>query len=676
MPTSVASLLDRVGGSGTAKRFEVEIKAYNTDGYETFTISASNGKPCITATSLSAATAGIGYYLNHYARINISWNQLTADIAHADLPLPSEAETHTCEVPLRYYLNYCTFSYSMAVWTWERWQQEIDWMALHGVNMPLQVVGLDAAWRTLLTRHYGYTEEEVNEFVAGPAFQAWWAMNNLEGWGGPNPAWWYDRQQLLAQRIVQRERELGMSPVLPGFSGMVPSSFERCATTLPQGTWCGFQRPHILDPNSETFATMAAQYYAVMDSLYGAAAFYSIDPFHEGANISGIDVPAAYHSIDQTLQQAHPEARWVIQYWQWQQRQYEVLRQVPHGRLIVLDLFADANPHWSEFEGHDVVYCMLHNFGGRTGFYGRMPQTIERYAEVRDNAPSLCGVGATPEAIETVPAVYDLLYELPWIGATDAASWLREYVHCRYGKADASAIAAWELLLGSALDCRSKLQGPVEAVTCARPRWHIDRVSTWGGTTIFYNDSLVAQAAELLRQANLSGANYSYDLTDLTRQAITDRAYRLMAEIERSANPAAGVDCPKALQDSLKSIILSLNRMLQSQPLFTLDRWLSMAGSIANEAVSDGLLPAESLASAREWLQLNALTLITTWGPRAASERGGLHDYSYRQWAGMLKDFYLPRWQLFFDTPLNLRDSIDWFEYESEVVKRMIRTQP
>ncbi len=103
-------------------------------------------------------------------------------------------------------------------------------------------------------------------------------MNKLEGWGGSNPQWWYERQQLLARRIVARENELGMMPVLPSFSGMVPAGFSDEA--VAQGNWCGFRRPDILNPASETFATMASRYYALMDSLCGPSCFYSMDPFH------------------------------------------------------------------------------------------------------------------------------------------------------------------------------------------------------------------------------------------------------------------------------------------------------------------------------------------------------------------------------------------------------------
>ena len=141
------------------------------DGAETFTISTSDsGKPMITGSSLSAITTGIGWYLNNHAHINLVWNNLTTDLTSAHLPLPAGPETHTSRADYRYYLNYCTFSCSMSTYTWDRWQKEIDWMALHGINMPLQIVGLDAVWRRMLTSDYGYTPAQADAFIAGPCF--------------------------------------------------------------------------------------------------------------------------------------------------------------------------------------------------------------------------------------------------------------------------------------------------------------------------------------------------------------------------------------------------------------------------------------------------------------------------------------------------------------------------
>lgn len=79
----------------------------------------------------------------------------------------------------RYYMNVCTFGYSYVWWGWERWEREIDWMAMNGINIPLAFVG----WLSpiILTRRQEYvfgevysdmglTEEELLEHFTGIAF--------------------------------------------------------------------------------------------------------------------------------------------------------------------------------------------------------------------------------------------------------------------------------------------------------------------------------------------------------------------------------------------------------------------------------------------------------------------------------------------------------------------------
>lgn len=39
------------------------------------------------------------------------------------------------------------FADSYVWWDWERWEKEIDWMALQGVNLPLAFNGQEAIWQ-------------------------------------------------------------------------------------------------------------------------------------------------------------------------------------------------------------------------------------------------------------------------------------------------------------------------------------------------------------------------------------------------------------------------------------------------------------------------------------------------------------------------------------------------
>ena len=68
--------------------------------------------------------------------------------------------------------------------------------------------------------------------------------------------------------------------------------------------------------------------------------------------------------------------------------------------------------------------------------------------------------------------------------------------------------------------------------------------------------------------------------------------------------------------------------------------------------------------------EINAKSLITTWGSYNQCETGGLHDYSNRQWSGLIKDYYKPRWEIWLNERIKeLKNEpadkeIDWFERE------------
>ena len=62
-------------------------------------------------------------------------------------------------------MNYCTVSYTAAYWDWERWQREIDFMAMNSINMPLATVGLEAVWYNTLLKHR-FTDEEARRFFS------------------------------------------------------------------------------------------------------------------------------------------------------------------------------------------------------------------------------------------------------------------------------------------------------------------------------------------------------------------------------------------------------------------------------------------------------------------------------------------------------------------------------
>lgn len=43
------------------------------------------------------------------------------------------------------------FTDSYVWWDWERWEKEIDWMALQGVNLPLAFTGQETIWQRVFS---------------------------------------------------------------------------------------------------------------------------------------------------------------------------------------------------------------------------------------------------------------------------------------------------------------------------------------------------------------------------------------------------------------------------------------------------------------------------------------------------------------------------------------------
>ena len=723
-PEAVVALIKRVGGKSAAGKFKFVLEPSLNYDKEVFVIGSEDGKVLIKGTTISAITTGIGWYLNNYAHINIAWNSLNEKTVSGDkyadlsnIPVPTTTETRTSDAMYRYYLNTCTFGYSMTSWTWKRWQQEIDWMALHGINMPLQLVGMEEVWRKFLTmeengaRKYGYTDAEAKAFVAGPAFIAWWAMNNLEGWGGTAPGSksgynnlagaggvqddaWYARQKALAKQITDRQRELGMQPVLPGWSGMVPTNFASksgYATRANGGNWAGdFVRPLLLNVSNANYAEIAADYYKCLHEVMGESQYYSMDPFHEGG---GAGTTEDYKALYAAMEAAKPGSQWVIQQWQWSPTQKLSLTAVPAGRLVVLDLFSDGSPAFDGYSGYtpqDAVFCAIPNFGGRSGLMGRLNNVTDNYFKFKGKYASIKGIGTAPEAIEQTPVAYDLIFQLPWMGTKpDVAEWVKNYSVARYGVANTELQAAWELLRQGVLNYGADgIQGPVEDVWAARPNLDANHASFWGktlndamGTYTKERQQMLIDAVHKLLEQNATLAfesgsvyesNYNYDIVEFGGAVMADYAYYLLLGI-RDAKNAGGLDDAKyiARRDAFLQIIRDMDKFRGTNLNFRLGKWTQEARAAAAEVEN-------ATTATPDWYEYNnARTILTTW----SSPGTNLNDYSYRSWQGLLMDVYLPRWEAYFDNNCNGLE-YKFFEWnwahgmKHEVGQTAISTEP
>lgn len=645
----IQGLLERID-KGASRKFVIEQVKSPTDFFE---LDQKGDKVVIRGNNYVSIATGVNWYLKYYAGIQLSWNGMTAQLP-AVLPAVPQKERHETDLKYRYNFNYCTYSYTMAFWDWDRWEKEIDWMALHGINLPLAVVGADVVWYNVLTK-LGYTKDEINEFIAGPAFQGWWLMNNLEGWGGPNPDSWYKQRETLQKQILKRMREYGIRPVLPGYSGMVPhNAKERLGLNVSDpGLWCGYRRPAFLQPTDPRFNEIADLYYKEMSRLYGKADFYSMDPFHEGGNVASVDLNAAGQAIWGAMKKANPKAVWVAQAWQANPRQ-KMIENLPAGDLIVLDLFAESRPQWGDpestwyrkegFGKHDWLYCMLLNYGGNVGLHGKMKHVIDEFYKAKTSSfgKTMKGVGMTMEGSENNPVMFELLCELPWRPARfDKDEWLKNYTVARYGKADKAVQDAWLLLSNTIYNCPAKntQQGTHESVFCGRPDYDVYQVSSWSEMEPYYKPEDIIRAAGIMLSAAdrfKGNNNFEYDLIDIVRQAVAEKG-RLVYPIMIDAYKAGEKELFAASSQRFLDLILLQDKLLAARPEFKVGTWIEKARNL-------GTTPEEK--DLYEW---NARVQVTTWGNRVAADEGGLRDYAHKEWNGLLRDFYYNRWKVWID---------------------------
>lgn len=651
----VNGLLERID-PGASKKFIIQVKKGQSDFFE---LDQKGDKVVIRGNNYVNIATGLNWYLKYYAGIHLSWNSMTAKLPES-LPKVSTPVRKETNLALRYDFNYCTYSYTMAFWDWERWEKEIDWMALHGINLPLAVVGQECVWKNMLEK-LGYTKEEINKFIAGPAFLAWWAMNNLEGWGGPNPDSWYTQQEALQKKILKRMREYGIEPVFPGYSGMVPHDANKklgLNVTEP-ALWNGFTRPAFLLPTDSRFNEIASLYYKELEKLFGKANYYSMDPFHECEDAGSIDFDAAGKAVLQAMKDVNPKATWVIQGWTENPRP-EMIKNLNNGDILILDLFSECRPMWGipsiwkrekGYEQHDWLFCMIENFGGNVGLHGRMDQLLNNFYLTKNNplAAHLKGIGLTMEGSENNPVMFELMCELPWRPEKfTKEEWLKDYLFARYGVRDEKITQAWSILADGIYNCPfgNNQQGPHESIFCGRPGLNNFQASSWSKMQNYYDPTSTEAAARLMLEVAdkyKGNNNFEYDLVDIVRQSLSDRG-RIVYNQTIADFKSFDKKSFAAHSQEFLNILLAQDRLLGTRSEFRVGRWIEQARNL-------GTTPEEK--DLYEW---NARVQITTWGNRVCANDGGLRDYAHKEWNGLLKDFYYKRWAAYWQT---LQDVLD-----------------
>lgn len=620
-----------------ARQFVVEGIAAH-EGKDVFEIESRDGRVILRGNNGVSIAAGLNWYLKYYCHCHYSLKGSQMEVPKT-LPVVESKLRRVSQDRWRYFLNYCCFGYSLSWYDWADWERLIDWMALNGINAPLSVTGQEAVWREAGKR-VGLSESDLESFLAGPPYLPFGWMGCLDGWGGPLPKSWVDRHTALQQRILERERALGMTPVLQGFTGHVPPATARLYPNarMHKVKWAEWETL-LLDPLDPLFARFAGAFLEEQRRLYGTDHLYAADTFIEMTPPSGETnfLADTARAIYGGMAQVDPKAVWVLQGWTffnqaqfWTQPRIEAfLNAVPDSQMLVLDLFCDVTPVWNRtrgFCGKPWAWCALQNFGDCVYLGGALTKIQQDLPAARRDpmGKHLSGIGFVNEGLDYNPVVFDYLFEQSWRDEpVTLADWVRDYGKRVYGGDNADAEAAWGILSDTAFTGQHQVAPCYTQVPSLGP----------GGEPPYSNERLM-QAWKLLLRASETGPMsdaFEFELLMVTRQVLGNFSVeyaRESAEAWRAKDRVA----LRAASVRMLALIRDIDRLLATRKEFLLGDWLADARRWGKTRTEKDRL---------EW---NARRVISMWG-----EQPLIRDYSRRDWSGMLEGFYLKRWEKFYD---------------------------
>lgn len=614
---------------------------------DSFCVVARDGKVKVCGSTVNAMAYGLNRYLNECCLTTVSWYaddkvSLPELLPETVIPLSGRA---LC--PERFFLNYCTFGYSMPWWGWKEWERVIDWMALHGINLPLAITGQESVWYRVW-RKLGLTDPEIRNYFTGPAHLPWHRMSNLDYWQGPLPKSWLDGQEKLQKKIVARERELGMKPVLPAFSGHVPAELTKVfpdAKITPTSQWGDFDdeyRSHFLDPMDSLFAKIQKLFLEEQTALYGTDHIYGLDAFNEvmPPDWNPEFLASCSRNIYSSLSAVDPDAVWLQMTWMFymdrelwtNDRIRAYLTAVPAEHQLLLDYYCENTEIWritNEFFGTPFIWCYLGNFGGNTMLAGNFAETASRIdGAFAEGGKGFKGLGSTLEGFDVNPFMYEYVFSRAWSGALDKDAFIKNLADRMVAAEDSVARQAWHLLADSVYIAPAQLGQGI--LINARPS--LTGHGNW--TTVpdyCYSDSILY---DVWSKFYTAGGEWTplrnFELVNIGRQVLGN-LFGVLRDDFTEAYSRRDVAAMKKTGSEMLELIADLDSLLATRNEFLLGKWLGDARAMSSD-------PAE-----QDYYELNARTLITLWGGPDRS----LNDYANRSLAGITATYYAPRWELF-----------------------------
>ena len=636
-----------------ADSFEFEL-LNDSNQMDRFILESAHKKICIKGNNNNSLAVGLNHYLKYYCHTNVSWYASDSIDMPEELPVIPQPISIRSKCDNRFFLNYCTFGYTMPYWKWSDWERLIDWMALNGITMPLAISGQETVWYKVWSK-LGLNDEQIRSYFTGPAHLPWHRMSNVDYWQSPLPKSWLEQQEVLQKQILKRERDFNMTPVLPAFSGHVPKELKAIypdAKIHEMSQWGGYDskyRSHFIEPMDSLFNIIQKMYLEEQTAIYGTDHIYGIDPFNEvdSPNWNEDFLAKVSKKIYESIYQVDAEAKWLQMTWmfyhdqkKWTQpRIRSFLEAVPDDKLILLDYYCDSTEIWRNTEmyyGKPYMWCYLGNFGGNSMMVGNLDDVDVKIEKLFvEGGENVYGLGATLEGFDVNPFMYEFVFDQAWDYPLTTDQWIQNWAKCRGGNQDRHILKAWDSLHKKIY---KKYATAGQAVLMnARPMLvGTDSWNTYPDIT-YNNRDLWDIWTEMLKASHINNTGYRFDVINVGRQVLGN-LFSSFRDHFTQCYSEKDIDGMKKWADQMDSLLIDTDRLLSCETNFSIGKWI-------DDARSFGKTEAE-----KEYYEENARCILTVWGQKATQ----LNDYANRGWGGLTYSYYRERWKRFTTYPVIL----------------------
>ncbi len=579
------------------------LKTIESDnGYDCYEIYSEDKKVVLAGNSpLSQAMAYYDYLGKYHGVVITSGDYDISTISSA--PLPEEKISRTIKKKIRAMTSYESFSLNGNFRGFDRWEKEIDFMAMHGFNRALQQL-----------------------------------TANIAGTNSVNSKEYLERKITVGKLISDRERSLGIEPIFPAAIPSVPFSLRKKYIKMDifkAPMWYNFPPIFFIRPKNAFFSVFNKKFLKIQREALGETHSYIFEGVYEsdkkGYNSHLADLGKA---LEEMLGEFDAEA---VCYLHTSSINADFFKNCSGDRYIFLDN-CEMSKSSDILNGRKYIPEISGNRYGRTGIYCNVQKLCDN-----PFANSELGGALSFDTFDINP-VYcaAALKAITTDGNFDRDEFIRDFCAKRY-KTDSFTDDIISLIdLCSSDECTG-------SIICARPCTNVKHTAPYDTMERDYDFHKLYQIARNIASSDDKKIDaMRADLQSIVRQFLSDLAYPVYIKATEFFKEKNVRNFEQASNLFLE-ICEDIDRLLRTRE---------------ETNFCTKYLEAQELGSSqeeKESLQINFLLLHTIWGP---FDHSILYDTVWNEWGGLVKDYYEARWHMYyrslaayFDNPKKLKDN-------------------